>query len=124
MFNEYLSQIKNEDHRRRTREVLTWVHATYPQLERRIAWGNPHFTHEGTFIIAFSTASKHLAVTPEGKPLAVFAQDIQEAGYEATSMIMRIPWNKEVNYDLLRTFIDYNLKDKKGLTTYWRKPGQ
>ncbi len=123
VFKDYLDKIPNPAHQQRTREVLAWVHTTYPQLDRRIAWSNPHFTHQGTFIIAFSLAAKHLAVTPESKPLTVFADAIKAAGYDATAMIFRIPWDREVDFTLLRTLIDYNLKDKQGLATYWRKPG-
>lgn len=32
-------------------EVLDWVAEHYPELELRIAWNQPLFTHHGTYII-------------------------------------------------------------------------
>lgn len=37
-------------------------------------------------------------------------------------MILRLPWTKPVDYGLLSKLIDYNIQDKKDLTSYWRKP--
>ena len=122
VFKDYLDAIDKPEQRARTEELLTWVHRQYPQLDTRIAWGTPHFTHHGTFILAISLAQKHMAISPESKPLEVFADEIRAAGYDATRMLMRIPWQAELNYGLLKTLIDYNLEDKKGMTSYWRKP--
>jgi len=36
-------------------------------------------------------------------------------------MLMRLPWNKPVNYDLLKKIIAFNIEDKKDVTTYWRR---
>ena len=60
--DEFLDTIPQDDKRDRMVEVLDWVASTYPQLELRIAWSQPMFTHHGTFIIGFSAASKHMAM--------------------------------------------------------------
>ena len=62
--DEFLAAIP-DDNRERMVEVLVWVGLTYPELELRIAWNQPMFTHHGTYIIEFSAASKHMAITPE-----------------------------------------------------------
>ena len=62
--DEFLAAIP-DDNRERMVEVLVWVGLTYPELELRIAWNQPMFTHHGTYIIGFSAASKHMAITPE-----------------------------------------------------------
>ena len=62
--DEFLAAIP-DDNRERMVEGLVWVGLTYPELELRIAWNQPMFTHHGTYIIGFSAASKHMAITPE-----------------------------------------------------------
>lgn len=121
-FAEYLNSIENPAHRARTEEVLRWVGDTFPQLERRIAWNQPTFTDHGTFIIAFSLAAKHMAVAPETVTLERYDSRIREAGYSYTKMLMRIRWDQEVDYALLKDMIAFNIEDKKDHKAYWRVP--
>ena len=120
-FDEFLLKIDNVDHYNRTKEVLSWVMETCPQLAYRLAWNQPMFTHHGTFIIAFSLAKNHLAVTPEQAGIAHFKKEFEREGLSYTSMIVRFPWNKPVNYELIAMMIEFNLEDKKDCTTFWRK---
>ncbi|WP_307720437.1 iron chaperone [Massilia atriviolacea] len=108
----------------RAQAVLDWVATTYPALERRIAWNQPMFTDHGTFIIAFSTAKNHLAVAPEAAAIARFSSQIAEAGYQHTKLLIRIPWNAEVDFSLLGQLIDFNIADKADCATFWRKAGK
>ena len=120
-FRAYLEKIDDPAQRQRMEEVLQWVIDRYPQLDRRIAWNQPMFTHQGTFIIAFSRSKAHMAVSPESVPIRHCAQELDQTGYQYTSMIFRIPWDRDVDYELLGKMIEYNLKDKAGYTAFWRK---
>ena len=64
--DQFLAAIP-DDNRERMVEVLVWVGLTYPELELRIAWNQPMFTHHGTYIIEFSAASKHMAMAPRAR---------------------------------------------------------
>jgi uncharacterized protein len=121
LFEEFLAKIEDIQHQGRTREVLSWVSDQYPQLVQRIAWNQPMFTDHGTFIIGFSVAKHHLAVTPEKAGIEHFSDEIEKSGLSYTSMIVRFPWNKPINYDLLAKMIEFNLDDKKECVTFWRK---
>ena len=121
-FDGFLAGIAREEHRSRTRDVLTWVGATYPRLTPVVKWNQPMFTDHSTFIIGFSVAKKHLAFTPEQKTLALFRDRLEAGGYEATSMIARIRWDAAVPYDLLAEMIEFNIDDKKNVRTFWRTP--
>ena len=120
-FLPFLEKMTDPAQRARMEEILNWVHTTYPQLDMRLAWNQPMFTHHGTFILAFSVAKPHIAVSPESYPIVRFAQEIDEAGYPRTEMLFRIPWKSEVNYGLLSQLIEFNLVDKAETTTFWRK---
>lgn len=120
-FEEYLSKIENEVHRSRMREVLTWVKDTFPILAPKIAWNQPMFTDHGTFIIGFSAAKGHFAVSPEAQGIAAFSDDIAKAGYSQTSNLFRIKWDEPVDFPLLERIIRYKIEDKKDRTTFWRK---
>lgn len=117
----YLDRIQDPEHRAEFGEVMAWVMATFPQLEPRIAWNQPMFTAHGTFIIGFSVASKHFSVSIELGGIEHFRDAIDRAGYSQTPMLFRVPFGTPVNYDLLRSMIEFNLADKAEITTFWRK---
>ncbi|SDM50860.1 hypothetical protein SAMN04488137_0483 [Fictibacillus solisalsi] len=121
VFEKYLAGIDHPDHRSRTKEILTWVANQFPHLEPQIKWNTPMFSDHGTFIIGFSTAKHHLSVSPEEAGITHFADNIVQAGYSFTKGLFRIPWNEPVNFELLKTMIEYNIQDKAEHTTFWRK---
>lgn len=121
VFTEYISAIDSPQHRARVEEVFSWIALHFPDLTPKIAWNQPMFTHHGTFIIGFSVAKQHLAVSPEGAGMVHFSEDIKKAGYTQGSMLFRIPWESPVDYALLEMMIAYNIADKADCTTFWRK---
>ena len=121
VFEAFLEAIRNDADRRRTREVLVWVHETFPTLVPRLAWNQPMFTDHGTFIIGFNVAKGHLSVAPEGTGIRHFSERIVGAGYTHGAMYMRIKWELPVNYPLLEEIIRFNIREKKECTTFWRK---
>ena len=72
-------------------EVLNWVAERYPELELRIAWNQPMFTHHGTYIIGFSAASKHMAMAPERATMIRFEPVMRERGTEFDTMLTPHP---------------------------------
>jgi uncharacterized protein len=118
---DYVGQIDNPQHRGRMEEVLTWVKEKFPNLESRIAWNQPMFTDHGTYIIGFSISKKHLAVAPEAVGINHFSDDIVQAGYDYTKQLVRIPWEKPIDFSLLERIIKFNIADKLDCTTFWRK---
>ncbi len=120
-FTSFLQGIDHEAHRERTEQIFNWITEKYPKLETEIKWNQPMFTDHGTFIIGFSVSKKHLAIAPEHVAIQHVEADIQQAGYDYTKEIIRIPWNREVDYELLAKIIDFNIWDKANCTTFWRK---
>ncbi|WP_308639821.1 iron chaperone [Paenibacillus silvisoli] len=121
VFEEYLARIENPEHKARTEEVLSWVAQTFPKLAPKIGWNQPMFTDHDTYIIGFSISKKHLAVAPEAAGMIHIADEIKQSGYDHTSLLVRIPWNRPVDYELLAKMIDFNIWDKAACTTFWRK---
>ncbi len=121
VFAAFLDQIDNAEHRARTEEVLGWVTKEFPNLMPAIKWNQPMFTDHGTFIIGFSLAKKHLAVAPEEEGIQQFSDAIVESGYDHTKMLVRIPWDKPVDFSLLKKIIEFNILDKADCSTFWRK---
>lgn len=118
--DEYLATIPNDDNRARMVDVLVWVGLTYPELELRIARNQPMFTHHGTYIIGFSAASKHMAMTPERATMISFEPVMRERGTDFGTMLARQPWNKPFDYELLDAFIQHQLAEKQDITSFWR----
>lgn len=121
VFAEFLSAIEDPQQRARTEEALSWVLKRFPQLVPRIAWNQPMFTDHGTFIIGFSVAIHHLAVSPEKAGIDHFSDEIRQAGYEHSKMLMRLPWDRPVDFSLLEKMIEFNIADKAGSKLFWRK---
>lgn len=117
--DEYLETIPNDDNRARMLDVLVWVGLTYPELELRIAWNQPMFTHHGTYIIGFSAASKHIAMAPERATMIRFEQVMRERGTNFGTMLARQPWTKPFDYELLDAFIRHQLAEKQDITSFW-----
>ncbi|MCY9513773.1 iron chaperone [Paenibacillus apiarius] len=121
VFAEFLAKIDNPVHRDRTEEVLAWVTKTFPNLMPKIAWNQPMFTDHGTFIIGFSVSKNHLAVGPERAGIVHFSDEIVQAGYEHTQQLVRIRWDRPVDFSLLEKMIEFNILDKADCSTFWRK---
>ena len=60
-------------------------------------------------------------MAPEKAALTKFIDDIVEAGYDYGKEIIRLPFDKEINYSLLDKIITFNIEDKANTTTFWRK---
>jgi len=120
-FDAFLAAIEDQASRKRTEEVFTWVHLTFPSLVPKIAWNQPMFTDHGTFIIAFSVAKGHLSISPDVTGMKLFSEDIRKAGFTQTKNLFRIKWEMAVDYALLKKIIQFNIDDKKDCKTFWKK---
>jgi len=121
VFADFLKGIDDPKSRARTEEVLLWVGKTFPNLVPKIAWNQPMFTDHGTFIIGFSVAKKHLAIAPEGAAVDHFADELRSAGYDLGKKFVRFTWDRPFDYSILKRMIEFNISDKAGYTTFWRK---
>ncbi|ASW44194.1 iron chaperone [Clostridium isatidis] len=119
-FSDFLEKIENPDHRNKLEEILNWIINKFPELNPVIKWNQPMFTHQGTFIIAFSVSKQHIAVAPEDAVILKFAKDIEKSGYEHTKRIFRIKWKNPIDYSLLEKIIQFNILDKADCKTFWR----
>lgn len=120
-FAEYLVKIDAPEQKERMEELFSWINETFPTLEPVIKWNQPMYTNHGTFIIGFSMAKKHMAVSPEHAGMVRFDDRIREAGYDRSKELIRIRWDQPVDYSLLKEMIEFNIKDKADCSTFWRK---
>jgi len=119
-FEGFVKAIEPVEHQEKVRTLLEWVNESYQGLKPVFKWKQPMYTHHGTFIIAFSVASKHISVGFEGPEIKVFAKAIKDAGYKYSKKNFRIPFDQAIDYDLLSDMIEFNVNDKKHITTFWR----
>ncbi|WP_079395624.1 iron chaperone, partial [Streptococcus suis] len=120
MLQEFLNKVKNPVLKDKLEAIFTQIQQEFPSLTTEIKWNQPMFIMDGTFIIGFSAAKAHISIAPETVTMETFAKDIKEAGYEATSNLFKIREDQEVNWDLLRTIITFNMDEKKGYDKFWR----
>lgn len=120
-FEEYLETIKDEEHKKIMGELFEYIEAEFPMLQKKVGWNQPMYTDHGTFIIAFSMAKQHFSVNPEMAGIEFFQDEITKNGYTSTKGIFRIPWNGEINYELIHKIIEFNIREKADYTAFWRK---
>ncbi len=120
-FNYFLKTIVDESHRKRAQDVLEWVGETFPMLQPVVKWNQPMFTDHGTFIIGFSASKQHLAVSPEQAGMEKFSAEFEKREIDRTKMLIRFPWDKPVDFDLLTAMIEFNMLDKADCDSFWRK---
>lgn len=119
-FDEYLEGLSKEQYVQ-MKKILDWVKAQYPMMELVMKWNQPMFQTHGTFIIGFSASKKHISVAPENVTMQHFEEAIERAGYSQSKALFRILLTDEINFELLRKMIDYNIEEKQEMTTFWRK---
>ena len=118
--SDFISNIPKIEHQKKLTEVFHWVQNTFPTLQSKIAWNQPMFTNNGTFIIGFSVSKNHFAFAVEEKCMNAFETDIQNSGLSFTKNLVRVQWNQAVPYELLKKLIAFNIADKQGYTKFWR----
>ncbi|AKP66259.1 iron chaperone [Companilactobacillus ginsenosidimutans] len=119
-FADYLSKLDENDQKKRLVGILKWIHKEFPNLETRVAWNQPMFTDHGTFIIGFSVSKNHISVAPEGQCLDTFKSQLDQVGYTYGKQMFRIGNDQEVHKEVLKSIIEFNIKDKMEVTTFWR----
>lgn len=117
----YIESIQVPEQKVRMVEVFQWVKEVFPNLEAVIKWNQPMFMDHGTFIIGFSKAKNHMSFTLEEAVMKIFLEDIEKSGYEHTKLLAKIKWTDEVDFDLLKKMIEFNIADKATCTTFFRK---
>ncbi|MEW6024594.1 MAG: iron chaperone [Pseudomonadota bacterium] len=121
IWDDFVAKIDQPQQRERVGEVLEWVASSFPQLAPRMAWNQPMFTDHGTFIIGFSVARHHMAISPESVAIRRFAAEIAAAGYGCSPNLIRVPWTAAVDFSLLEKLIVFNVEDKADCRSFWRK---
>lgn len=121
VFADFLKNVEDLEQRSKTEEVLNWVNNKFPDLVPVIKYNQPMFTDHNTFIIGFSIAKNHLAISPEKEGINYFSKEITNSGYEYSMNLIRIPWGKNIDYSLLEKTIKFNISDKKDCSSFWRK---
>lgn len=120
-FKDYLNTIDQIEQRDKMESILNWINKTFPNLEPKVAWNQPNFTDHGTFILGLSASKHHISIAPEQVALERFKKQIHEKGYHTTKELIHVKEKQELDFNLLKEIIQFNINDKKGNTTYWRK---
>ncbi|MDO4814283.1 MAG: DUF1801 domain-containing protein [Gemella sp.] len=120
VFEDYLNKIDEPSHRDRVESFLNWIMEEFPDLVPVVKWNQPMFTHHDTYIFGMSTSKKHIAVSPEVATIKHFEEDIKASGYGYTDNIIRILWNEEIQYPLIKKMIEFQIEDKANYDKFWR----
>ncbi|MFC5369497.1 iron chaperone [Arcanobacterium bovis] len=115
-----LKKIPDPNNQETALALIERILKTYPQLKLRIAWNQPMFTDHGTFIMGMSFAKAHFSISPEYKGMVTFASKLEELGIDHSKMLIRFPWKDDVPFALIQEIIEFNIRDKADVNTFWR----
>lgn len=84
-------------------------------------WSQPLYSYKETFIISFIPFKSHIAVNMKKSVMTQFKEKLDETDYSYTDMTFQIKWIQPVDYILLSDMIEFQLQEKEGYKTIWRK---
>jgi len=119
-FQTFLNDIVEPGKKEKMESIFNYIEKNFPNLKEEIKWNQPMYSDHGTFIIGFSIAKGHIAVAPEEVTISIFENEIKKAGYSYTKGLFRIKWADQVDFNLLYKIIEYNIIDKRDVTSFWR----
>lgn len=122
---EYLGSIADERHRAEFKELLDWVHATWPQLVCEVKWNQPMFMDHGTFIIGFTALTNHVTVGSEPRAFEHAMPLIEQQHLKRGKKTFQIPYERSDAWEVLEQIIEFTIADKHDVQTFWdqRRPG-
>ena len=107
--DEYIAQFPAEQ-----QAILQKIRQTIRKVtsgaEERISYGMPAFW-KGENLIYFAATKKHIGIYPTGNGVAAFVDRL--AQYKPSKGTVRIPWDREVPYDLIADMTKFRLKEAK-----------
>lgn len=116
-----LNKIDSDEHRRQFTQVMTWIAKNYPDFNMAIKWQQAHFEYNGTFIIGLNIAKQHMSFFIEKAGVRQFEEALKKAGYTYTESLYKVMWTDEMDYDLLKAVIDFQIADKRANSVASRK---
>ncbi|MDY0139765.1 MAG: DUF1801 domain-containing protein [Candidatus Izemoplasmatales bacterium] len=115
----FFETIDDSNNRRKAKVFIDWISETYPNLTFSMKWNQPMFLNEGTYIIGLSVSKKHLALGLEKELMNQLHDLIDSSNYESSKMLIKISWNKELDFVFLKKIVDYVIDYKKDIKSFW-----
>lgn len=117
---EYLTEISNPEHRQKFAEVLKWVQINYPNLEFVMKYNQPMFLDHESYITGFNAAKNHYSMGLEGQEIVKhFIPALDKLGLKYGHKTIQIPYKMDIPEQLFKQIIDFKIKQKKDITTFW-----
>lgn len=118
-FTPYYDKIKIDENREAFINLLTWVQTEF-NLTPLYKWKIPMFTKDKKFIIGFKAHKNYFELKIEADALEHFEEKLIKAKHLTKTKILRIKWDQDINYELLREIINYKLVEKQTWPYFWK----
>jgi uncharacterized protein YdhG (YjbR/CyaY superfamily) len=90
------------------RELLLCLRQVVPSANEGIKWGVPTFT-KGRILFTFAARKDHVGFFPTPSAIKAFAAELK--GYQTTKSSIKLPLDKPLPIDLIRSVASYRLRD-------------
>lgn len=92
------------------RELKQLIMEVDPNLEQKMSWGMPTF-RKRVNQIHFAVQKKHIGIYPGPAALEAFAEQLKS--YHTSKGAMQIPFEREIDKDLIQAMLRYNLENDR-----------
>ncbi len=122
IINEWIELIKNDFQRERIIEINNFIQKNFNNIKTEIKWNQLFYllSKNGTFILAISISKNHISFAPENVAIKKFENEFKRNNYVYTKNIFKVDNNKNIDFELVKRIIKFNINDKKDLLSFWR----
>jgi uncharacterized protein YdhG (YjbR/CyaY superfamily) len=103
--DEYIEKT-SEEYRKILIRLRETIKTAAPDAIEKMAWKMPTFW-QGENLLHFAAYKNHLGISPGIDAVNAFAERLINAGYKFNKGSIHIPWNKEIQYDLIAEITKY-----------------
>lgn len=90
-----------------------------PKAEEVLHWNNPAFVQDGTRLLMLQSFKAHCSLRFPTRQFATQRATVEAAGYEAGEGFIKLPYDRELPVDLLKSLIRARLEEYEATGAGW-----
>jgi len=92
------------------KDLRKFINECAPEATEKISWGMPTFVLHGN-LVHFAVNKGYIGFYPADTGVSAFKEELSE--YKTTKGSIHLPFNKPIDYDLIRKIVKYRVTENK-----------
>lgn len=119
-FNDWYNKTSNAKSKEMVLEIHNFILDNFKDIVCEIKWNTPMYVLNKTFILGLSALKAHVSLAPEKEVITLFKDELIANNYIVLNNLFKIGIDHEINFDLIKKIIDFNIESKKDSKTFFR----